>query len=56
MITVTAQLSFLGPSLLRNFYGNRIVDAWNNLPNTVVSAPSTDNFKRKLREVNLDRY
>jgi len=39
-----------------NFYGNRIVDAWNSLPNIVVSAPSVNSFKRKLREVNLDRF
>jgi len=39
-----------------NFYGNRIVDAWNSLPYTVVSASSINSFKRKLREVNLDRF
>jgi len=38
------------------FYCNRIVDAWNSLPNTVFSASSTNNFKTKLREVNLDRF
>ena len=38
------------------FYSNRIVDAWNSLPNTVLSASSTSNFKMKLREVNLDRF
>jgi len=38
------------------FYGSRIVDAWNSLPNTVVSAPSINSFERKLCEVNLDRF
>ena len=38
------------------FYGNRIVDAWNSLPYTVVSASSINSFKRKLRAVNLDRF
>ena len=38
------------------FYGNKIVDAWNSLPYTVVSASSINSFKRKLREVNLDRF
>jgi len=38
------------------FYCNRIVDARNSLPNTVVSATSINSFKRKLREVNLDRF
>ena len=42
---------------VRNFfYCNRIVDAWNSLPNTVFSAPSINSFKRKLREVNLGRF
>ena len=41
---------------VRNFFGNRIVDAWNSLPYTVVSASSINSFKRKLREVNLDRF
>ena len=39
-----------------NFYCNRIVDAWNSLSDTVVSAPLMNSFKRKLREVNLDRF
>jgi len=38
------------------FYSNRTVAAWNSLPNTVLSASSTSNFKKKLREVNLDRF
>ena len=42
---------------VRNFfYSNRIVDAWNSLPNTVLSVSSTSNFKMKLREVNLNRF
>jgi len=40
--------------LRKIFYCNRIVDAY--LPNTVFSASSTNNFKMKLREVNLGRF
>ena len=41
----------------KSFYSNRIiVDAWNSLPNTVLSASSASNFEMKLREVNLDRF
>ena len=39
----------------QNFYVNRIVDAWNSLLYTAVSTSSINSFKRKLREVNLDR-
>ena len=38
------------------FYCNRIVDAWNSLPNTVFSVSSINNFKMKLREVKFDRF
>jgi len=34
------------------FCSNRIVDAWNSLPNTVLFASSTSNFEMKLRDVN----
>ena len=34
---------------LRKFYfTNRVVDAWNSLPNWVVMANSTNTFKRRL--------
>jgi len=34
---------------LRKFYfTNRVVDAWNSLPNWIVMANSTINFKRRL--------
>ena len=34
---------------LRNFYfTNRVVDAWNSLPNWIVMANSTNTFKRRL--------
>jgi len=44
--------------LLPQISKTRIVDAWNrpSLHNTVVSAPSINSFKQKLREVNLDRF
>jgi len=46
------QTCSIGVSII---YGNRIVDARNSSPNTVVSASSINSFKRKLREVNLHR-
>ena len=34
---------------LRKFYfTNRVVDAWNSLPNGIVMANSTNNFKHRL--------
>jgi len=42
---------------VRNFfYSNRIVDAWNSLFSTVLPASSISNFKKKLCEVNVDRF
>ena len=31
-----------------NFYSNRVVDVWNNLPEEVVIAPSINSFKSRL--------
>jgi len=33
---------------LREFFTNRVVDAWNSLPNWIVMANSTNTFKRRL--------
>jgi len=38
------------------FYCNRIVDAWNSLPNAVFAASSAKNFKMNLCKVNFDRF
>ena len=38
------------------FYSNRIVDAWNSLPNAVFAASSAKNFKMNLCKVNFDRF
>ncbi|KAH3718873.1 hypothetical protein DPMN_061698 [Dreissena polymorpha] len=31
-----------------NFFSNRIVSIWNNLPSAVVTSKNTDTFKRRL--------
>ena len=36
-------------STFRDFYFNRIVNLWNNIPNDVGQAESIDSFKRKLK-------
>ena len=33
----------------KNFFVNRIVPTWNNLPNDIVNAPSVENFRDKIR-------
>ena len=35
----------------KHFFSNRVVDMWNSLPDSVVSAPSVNSFKNRL-----DRY
>jgi hypothetical protein len=32
----------------KNFFTNRVVDVWNNLPNSVVTAKNVETFKRRL--------
>ena len=34
--------------LRKFYYTNRVVDAWNSLPNWIVMANSTNTFKRRL--------
>jgi len=36
-----------------NFFGNRVINHWNVLPNRLVSSPSVASFKRKLRSLNF---
>ena len=38
----------------RNFFANHAIDAWNNLPEEVVGATSTNSFIKKLRAVPLE--
>ena len=33
----------------KNFFTNRVIDKWNNLPAETVAAPREDTFKKKLR-------
>ena len=35
--------------LAGHFYSNRVVDAWNKLPEDIISAPTVASFKNKLR-------
>ena len=42
-------------SLRRNFFSCRIVELWNELPETVVSAPNIDSFKERLDNFWLDK-
>ncbi len=32
----------------KNFFSNRVINSWNNLPHELVTAPSANSFKRKL--------
>ena len=36
-----------------NFFSHRVVNSWNSLPEAVVSSPSMDAFKVKLRSLPL---
>ena len=42
-------------TLRQNFFGLRIVNLWNGLPDDVVNAPSMDSFKRRLDKLFGDR-
>ena len=37
--------------LRQKFFSNRVVDTWNNLPESVVDAPSIHSFERRLDRV-----
>ena len=43
--------SYSRTSLRQHFFSNRVVDAWNGLPEAVVSAPSLPCFKKRLRSL-----
>ena len=42
-------------STFRDYYFNRIVNLWNNIPNDVRQAQSIDSFKRKLKSFYFER-
>ena len=42
------QLTRMHYNLRKHFFSNRIVAIWNSLPNTVVTAESTNTFKTRL--------
>jgi len=47
----------LSPSPAQNQrYCNRVCDTWNSLPNFVVDASSSDNFRRLLNQVDLSKF
>ena len=33
----------------KDFFTNRVIDCWNKLPEEIVSAPTLNTFKMKLR-------
>ena len=42
-------------NVYRYFFSNRVCDIWNSLPNVVVEASSSDNFRRLLNQVDLSK-
>jgi hypothetical protein len=42
---------FARTDVRKNFSSNRVVNYWNDLPSAVVSAPTLDSFKRRLRSL-----
>jgi len=37
-------------------YWHRVINVWNALPDTVVTAPSATSFKKRLRNVDINKY
>jgi len=42
-------------NLRKHFFSNRVIAVWNNLPNIVVSAESTNIFKNRLAKLWVDQ-
>jgi len=42
------QLTHMHYNLRKHFFSNRIIAVWNNLPNSIVNAESTNIFKNRL--------
>ena len=40
----------------KHYFANRIVNVWNNLPDTVVTAPSSLSFRRQLAKFDLGSF
>jgi hypothetical protein len=43
-------------SARKNFFANRVINPWNSLPQSVVSAGSLPCFKARLKKANLTRF
>ena len=40
----------------KHFFSNRIIPAWNSLPNNLVSSPNINIFKRGLKKIDLNKF
>jgi len=40
----------------KHYFANRVVNVWNNLPDTVVTAPISLSFRRQLAKFNLSNF
>ena len=47
---------FCSTDVRKYFFSSRVIDAWNSLSNDVVKSPSVCMFKKRLHNVNLDRF
>ena len=40
----------------QHFFAHRVVPIWNSLPTDIVTAPSTNQFKSRIKQTNLSRF